>query len=294
MILKGSYLPGLPLPYVPASDGCGEVAEVGDAVTRFRVGDRVIRTYTQGWIDGLPTPEMRARRTAVRRSPDSCKIPWWCRPKTRCRRARPPLRGGGGDAADRGAHCLVLLQEGDVKPGDWVLVEGTGGWRSLGSSSPSSPGRVWWRSRPATTNSTASRHSAPTPRSTIGRSRSGAPLRAKRPGGARVDIVVETGGAPTLPQALAAATFGGFIGVVGFVGGLEARVDVRRLIGPMVRVQGIAVGSSSRFEAMNRAVDAHGLKPAVECVFPLERAGEAFALLERGGHFGKIAVSLAK
>src|SRR5215212_10236722 len=54
VILEGVYRPDLPLPYVPASDGCcKEVA----------VGDRTVPTYTQGWIDGLPTPEMRAQRT---------------------------------------------------------------------------------------------------------------------------------------------------------------------------------------------------------------------------------------
>src|SRR3972149_1611848 len=62
-VLSGKYLPSLPLPYVPASDGCGEVAEAGEEVTRFRVGDRVLPTYIQGWHDGMPTPEQRTRRT---------------------------------------------------------------------------------------------------------------------------------------------------------------------------------------------------------------------------------------
>ncbi|HSW23988.1 MAG TPA: alcohol dehydrogenase catalytic domain-containing protein, partial [Burkholderiaceae bacterium] len=62
-ILTENYLPNLPLPYVPASDGAGEVAAVGDGVQRWRVGDRVVPAYTQGWHDGLPTPEMRTRRT---------------------------------------------------------------------------------------------------------------------------------------------------------------------------------------------------------------------------------------
>jgi NADPH:quinone reductase-like Zn-dependent oxidoreductase len=79
---------------------------------------------------------------------------------------------------------------------------------------------------------------------------------------------------------------------VGFVGGFEAPLDVRQLIGPMVRVQGIAVGSRTRFEAMNRAIAAHGLEPVVDRTFPLEAVADAFALMEQGGHFGKIAVSL--
>ena len=86
--------------------------------------------------------------------------------------------------------------------------------------------------------------------------------------------------------------FGGFVGVIGFLGAYQASVDIRQLIGPMVRIQGIAVGSRTRFEAMNRAISASGLRPVVEQVFPLEHATDAFALMGRGGHFGKIAVTL--
>ncbi len=108
--------------------------------------------------------------------------------------------------------------------------------------------------------------------------------------GRGADIVVETAG--TLAQAIEATAFGGFVGVIGFVGGYRAEVDIRQLIGPMVRLQGIAVGSRTRFEAMNRAIVAHRLKPVVEQIFPLERAAEAFALMERGGQFGKIGLTV--
>ena len=62
-IVTGKYLPDLPLPYVPASDACGEVVGIGEEVTRFKIGDRVTPVYTQGWHDGLPTPELRTKRT---------------------------------------------------------------------------------------------------------------------------------------------------------------------------------------------------------------------------------------
>jgi NADPH:quinone reductase-like Zn-dependent oxidoreductase len=44
---------------------------------------------------------------------------------------------------------------------------------------------------------------------------------------------------------------------------------------------------------MNRAIATHRLRPVVDSSFPLKAAAEAFALMERGGHFGKIVVSLA-
>jgi hypothetical protein len=46
--------------------------------------------------------------------------------------------------------------------------------------------------------------------------------------------------------------------------------------------------------AMNRAIEAHGLKLVVDRVFALEDAAAAFALLERGGHFGEIVIALAR
>jgi len=62
-ILVQKYMPNLKLPYVPASDCCGEVVEVGEDVKRFREGDRVVPVYTQGWHDGKPTPLQRTTRT---------------------------------------------------------------------------------------------------------------------------------------------------------------------------------------------------------------------------------------
>jgi NADPH:quinone reductase-like Zn-dependent oxidoreductase len=81
-VLGGKYIPNLPLPFVPASDACGEVAEVGEEVTRFSVGDRVVPIYTHGWHDGLPMPEERSRRTLGAPCLPSCKTSWLSQRKT--------------------------------------------------------------------------------------------------------------------------------------------------------------------------------------------------------------------
>ena len=80
--------------------------------------------------------------------------------------------------------------------------------------------------------------------------------------------------------------------MVGFVAGFEATIPVRALLGPMIRVQGIAVGSRARFEAMNRAIAKHKLRPVIDSSFPLEKGADAFHHLKSGRHFGKIVITL--
>ena len=290
-ILKGIYKPDLKAPFVPASDACGEVVAVAAGVTRFKVGDRVVPTYIQGWIDGAPTPEQRTMRTLG--VPLSGVLQDYIAVPAEDAVAAP------ASLTDIEAACLPIaaltawstLQEGAVKPGDWILVQGTGGVAIFAlqfaklagarvvvlSSSDEKLKRAAILGADATINYRATPDWGPAVKAATG--------------GRGVDIIIETSGA--LSQSLSAAAFGGFVGVIGFTGGFRAEIDVRQLIGPMVRVQGIAVGSRNSFEAMNRAIERHRLKPVVEAVYPLAQTAEAFALMERGGQFGKIGISLA-
>jgi NADPH:quinone reductase-like Zn-dependent oxidoreductase len=290
-VLTHKYLPSLPLPYVPASDACGEVVEVGEGVTRFQAGDRVTPIYTQGWHDGLPTPEQRTRRT-LGAPLDGVLQDYIAVPAEDA--VSVPAHLSDREAATLPIAALTAwstLAEGGLKTGDTVLVQGTGGValfalqfaklagaRVIGlSSSDEKLARVQRLGADFGINyrSTPDWHLA-VKEATQGRG---------------VDIVVETAGA-TLDKSLAALAFGGFVGVVGFVAGQNATIPVRALLGPMLRVQGIAVGSRARFEAMNRAIAQHRLQPVVDSTFPLERAADAFRHLESGKHFGKVAIEL--
>jgi NADPH:quinone reductase-like Zn-dependent oxidoreductase len=190
-----------------------------------------------------------------------------------------------------GLTAWTALQEGSVKPGDTVLLMGTGGValfalqfaRLSGARTIllSSSDDKLARGRELGADIGINYRSSPewdrdVKQATDGRG---------------ADIIVETGGA-TLPRSLNAVAFGGFVAVVGFVAGYEAAVQLRTLIGPVVRVHGIAVGSRASFEAMNRAISVNGLKPVIDSTFPLADAAAAFRHMQAGAHFGKIAITL--
>ncbi|MFO1350829.1 MAG: NAD(P)-dependent alcohol dehydrogenase [Gammaproteobacteria bacterium] len=291
VVLSGKYMPNLPLPYVPASDACCDVVEVGEDVTRFQVGDRVAPVFIQGWHDGMPTQEQRTKRTLG--APlggvlqDYVVVPAEDA-------VAAPAHLSDAEVATLPIAALTAwstLAEGGIKAGDVVLAQGTGGvalfamqfaklmgaFAIITSSSDDKLARarelgadvgINYRARPDWDQAVRE--------ATQGRG---------------ADIIVETSGA-TMAQSLAALAFGGFIGVVGFVAGMEAVLPVRQFIMPMARVQGIAVGSRARFEAMNRAMTLHTLRPVVDASFPLERAADAFRLMQRGGHFGKIVITI--
>ncbi len=290
-ILAQKYMAALPLPYVPASDACGEVVESGEEVTRFKVGDRVTPLYTQGWHDGYPTPEQRTKRTLG--APLSGVLQdYLVVPAEEAVLA--PANLSDGEAATlpiAGLTAWSTLQEGGIKAGDTVLVQGTGGValfalqfaKMMGARvvALSSSDEKLARAKQLGADAGINYRTVPEWHTAV----------KEATGGRGADIVVETAGA-TLEKSLGAVAFGGFIGIVGFVAGMRAEIPLRSIIGPMIRIQGIAVGSRTRFEAMNRAIALHKLRPVVDSTFPLEKTADAFRHLEAGRHFGKIVIAL--
>jgi NADPH:quinone reductase-like Zn-dependent oxidoreductase len=68
-------------------------------------------------------------------------------------------------------------------------------------------------------------------------------------------------------------------------------VDPMPILRRNLKVQGLYVGSTAMFEAMNRAIEAGGLKPVIDKVFPFTEAKEAYKHLKSQKHFGKIVIS---
>jgi NADPH:quinone reductase-like Zn-dependent oxidoreductase len=292
LTVEGKYNPRQKLPLIPCSDGAGEVVEVGEGVTRVRPGDRVCTVFAQKWIAGRPTRE-RVRSTLG-----------------------GPLDGTLTELAvfdqeglvttprhltDEEASTLTcaavtawsaLVTEGGITAGDTVLVQGTGGVslfalqlaKLLGARviATSSRDEKLARARAMGADETINYREVPD---------WGA--RAKELNrGVGVDHVVEVGGAGTLQQSLQAVRFGGTVSLIGNLAGTRAELLLTHVFMQKVRVQGILVGDRESFEAMNRAIALHRLKPVVDRLFPLEESAAAFGHMAAGEHFGKIVVTM--
>jgi NADPH:quinone reductase-like Zn-dependent oxidoreductase len=104
-----------------------------------------------------------------------------------------------------------------------------------------------------------------------------------------VDHVVEVGGAGTLAKSLQAVRTGGRISLIGVLTG-PAEINPTPIMQRYVTLQGLYVGSRESFEAMNRAIEANGMRPVIDRVFPFADAPAAFRYFETQQHFGKVVI----
>jgi NADPH:quinone reductase-like Zn-dependent oxidoreductase len=112
-------------------------------------------------------------------------------------------------------------------------------------------------------------------------------------GGRGVDLVLEVGGAATLTQSFGAIRVGGKISVIGGVSGGATALNPGLIFSKRANVQGIYVGSTEMFEAMNAAIAANKIKPAIDRVFGFDEVKAALNHMAAGAHFGKIVIRVA-
>jgi NADPH:quinone reductase-like Zn-dependent oxidoreductase len=108
--------------------------------------------------------------------------------------------------------------------------------------------------------------------------------------GRGVDHVVEVGGPATFAQSIAACRLGGYIAVIGLLSGVEAQVNIPALFSGQVRVSGISIGSRADQEDMVRAIEVNRISPVIDRSFGLEEIGAAFEYSREQSRFGKVGI----
>ncbi len=292
MMIKGWYNPKLKTPLVPFSDGAGEVVEVGEKVTKFKVGDRVMPTFMQGWHDGGVSFDKA--RTALGGDLDGClrEFGTFNEDGLVC----IPDHLSFEEAATLPCAALTafnaLYESGGLKPDDTILLQGTGGVSIFALQlasvlgcriiiTSSSDGKLEKAKELGATDFINYKTTKDWDKEVLN-------LTEKR----GVDHIVEVGGAGTLQKSINAVRMGGHIAVIGVLSG-KGDFDPTSILMKAVRLQGIFVGSRQMFEALNQMLCQHNhLKPVIDKTFVFDEAKEALKYMESGSHFGKIVITI--
>lgn len=284
LIVSGRYSVDIQTGRVPLSDGAGVVEAVGDGVSRFRVGDRVVGTFHPTWLYG-PFPGWGELRGTQRDG-------WLSDYVVLDQQSLVPVSDQLSFEEAATLPCAALTAwsaVAGVAPGETVLVQGSGGVSVFALQFAHLAGA---RVVATTSNDDKAERLGSLGAADIVNYKDtpewGARVRVLTGGGA--DRVLEIGGAGTLPQSIEAVAHGGQISLVGNLASGNG-MDVAQFFRRAATLRSISVGSRSDFEQMNEAIARSGLRPVIDRVFPFDQASEAFAHFERGPHFGKVVIS---
>ncbi|KAK3936735.1 hypothetical protein QBC46DRAFT_394346 [Diplogelasinospora grovesii] len=294
IIPKGLYPFPLDLPVVGGSDGAGEVIAVGPKVTKFSVGDKVVTLFNQGHQFG--PVDVAASKTGLGGVLDGTLRQYGVFPEQGLVRA--PQNLNHVEAATLTCAGLTswnaLYGLKPLKPGETVLVQGTGGVAIFGLQFAKAAGaRVI-----ATTSSAAKAEIL----KKLGADHVinyredpnwGETARNLTPGKEGVDHVLEVAGAGTITQSLRAIKYEGVISIIGFLGGVEPKDSILEPLMRICTIRGVYVGPKSMMQDMIAAIEANDIHPVVDQrVFKLEEARQAYEYMWAKKHFGKVGIKI--
>ncbi|MGH6670893.1 MAG: zinc-dependent alcohol dehydrogenase family protein [Xanthobacteraceae bacterium] len=292
-IARGSYRMPVRENVIPLSDGAGEVVEVGEGVTRFKAGDRVAGNFFQRWPGGDPAPDSHA--SALGGGIDGMLAEYAMLEEEGVVKIPAHLSFEEGAALPCAAVTVwhAMMEHAKLKAGDTVLLQGTGGVSIFGLQFAHAMGIA----AIITSSSDEKLARAKTLGAVHGINYKTTPDWEKAvmelTAGRGVDHVVEVGGAATLTRSFGAIRVGGKITLIGGLSGGATDLNPGLIFSRRANVQGISVGSTEMFTAMNKAIAANAIKPVIDKVFAFGDAQAAYRHMASGAHFGKIVIGIA-
>ena len=291
--LRRACAPAGPDGQVALADGAGEVIAVGPGVSRFQVGDRVVGAFfADAYIDGPRSPEAMQH---IRGGPGPGMLSEIVVGSEEGF-VRTPDYLSHEEAATLPTAAVTawvsLFRYGHLQPTDYVLLEGTGGVSSFGLLFAAAAG-----ARPIITSSSDAKLARARELGAVGtvNYRTNPEWQEEvlaLTGGAGVQHVIEVGGVETRDRAIAAMAVGGHMALVGSLSGGGGSIPMRGLTSRDLRFTAFYVGSRADFEAMNRFMEGHEIRPVIDRVFEFDDAPAAFDFIENGDFMGKIVIRM--
>ncbi|RUT67851.1 NAD(P)-dependent alcohol dehydrogenase [Flavobacterium cupreum] len=292
LVIKGTDKWKPPVGRIPVSDGVGIVVEIGNQVTEVALNDRVAGLFFPNWMDGNLSSEKllnslggsasdgMLQEFVVLKENAVIKIPDYL---------------SNEEAATLPCAAITawhgLMEKGNVKAGDSVLIQGTGGVSLFSMQFALAAGAEvillsgsdakLERAKKMGVNHLINYKSVPQWENEVLKITNG--LGAKH--------IVEVVGSDHINKSIAAVAPDGTISVIGIMDGLTGNINTAELMSKQVRLQGINVGSKAMFSRMNATLEAKKIHPVIDSVFLFQDTIDAFKRLESGSHFGKIVIT---
>ncbi len=291
-------IPGvkIPLPHILGSDIAGEVAQVGDLVTRVKGGERVL--IAPGLSCGQCLPCLSGRDNLCRQYTiigsrtdggyaEYVKIP----------EVNVIPIPGSLSFEEAAAIPLVfltawhmLVTRAGIRPGDEVLVIAAGS--GVGSAAIQIA-KLFGARVIATAGSDEklAKAKALGADEVINHTTQDLAQEVRRLTDKRgVDIIFEHVGSAVWEKCLVSLAHGGRLVTCGATSGYEGRTDIRYLFSRQLSLLGSYMGSKGELLELLRFFPQGRLRAVVDRTLPLQEAREAHRLMEERRHFGKLVL----
>lgn len=292
MVAKGQYGGNSQKSIIPLSDMAGIVKAIGKNVTEWKPGDRVlnapfknypagnlrsnwIRTFVGGAdVDGVLAEEVVYPEDSLVKIPDYLDF----------------SEAATFTVAGLTAWSAVITH-GKTKPGEWILLHGTGGVSIFAAQLAQKIGaRIIM--------TTSSNEKADAVKRLFGVNHT---VNYKDPNWTKevkkitnengVDVIVDVAGGKILSDSLEICNYGARIGVIGVLSGAESNIQIPHLLYRQIKIQGILMESTEELRALMKAMDSLQLKPHIDKSFSFMEVKEAYHYLESQKHIGKIVIT---
>lgn len=292
LVIKGIDKWKPPVGRIPVSDGVGIVVEIGNQVTEVALNDRVAGLFFPNWMDGNLSPEKllnslggsasdgMLQEFVVLKENAVIKVPDYLSYEEAATLPCAAITAWHG-----------LMEKGNIKAGDSVLIQGTGGVSLFSMQFALAAGAEvillsgsdakLERAKKMGVNHLINYKSVPQWENEVLKITNG--LGAKH--------IVEVVGSDHINKSIAAVALDGTISVIGIMDGLTGNINTAQLMSKQVKLQGINVGSKEMFSRMNETLEAKKIHPIIDSAFLFQDTIDAFKRLESGSHFGKLVIT---
>ncbi|MBL9010006.1 MAG: NADPH:quinone oxidoreductase family protein [Alphaproteobacteria bacterium] len=277
LMIQGKYQHKPPLPFTPGMEGAGEVVAVGEGVTRFRAGDRVVGGLRTGGF----AEEAVAAESALRAIPKGMDF----------------SAAAAFPAAYLTAY-VALVRRAAIETGETLLVHGAAGGVGLAAVDL---GLAFGARVIATASSEEKRAFLAARGAHLVLPSTGFREAVKDfTGGLGADVIYDPVGGDVFDESVRCIAFDGRLLVIGFTSGRIPEISVNMPLIKGFSVVGVRAGEYGRrfpargrenLEAIDQLAEEGIIRPHVFATFPLERAVEAMRMLQERKVIGKVVVT---